>query len=65
MAELSAADKKVLFPAGYKEPEVTAASRAEAKATSRASMRKVAIGVTIFGFIILLAVLFGSQGIVR
>jgi hypothetical protein len=65
MAELSAADRRVLLGADYKEPEVTEASRAAEKAARRASMRNTVIGIGVFAAIILLAVLFGSQGIVR
>jgi hypothetical protein len=63
MAELSAADKRVLLGANYKEPEVTAESLAQGNAAKRASLRKVGIGIAVFAGIITLAILFGSQGI--
>jgi hypothetical protein len=63
MAELSAADKRVLLGANYKEPEVTAESLARENAAKRASLRKVGIGIAVFAGIITLAILFGSQGI--
>jgi hypothetical protein len=63
MAELSAADKKVLLGANYKEPVVTAESLAQENAVRRASMRKIGIGIAVFAGIIILAILFGSQGI--
>jgi hypothetical protein len=59
MAELSAADKKVL---NYKEPVVTAASLAADKGRKR---RNLFIGIVVLTALVFLAVLFGSQGISR
>jgi hypothetical protein len=59
MAELSAADKRVL---NYKEPVVTAASLAEEKGRK---WRNLSIGIAVLAGLILLALLFGSQGISR
>jgi hypothetical protein len=61
MAELSAADKRAILGPNYKEPEVTAASRAEQKAATFASRRNVAIGVLVLAVIILIAVFYGSS----
>jgi hypothetical protein len=58
MAELSAADKRVL---NYKEPVVTAASLAEERWRKQ---RNLLIGVVALAAVISLAVLFGSQGII-
>jgi hypothetical protein len=62
LAELSASDKRILFGPDYKEPEVTAASLAEEKGRKR---RNLAIGIIVLAAVIVLAVLYGSQGIVR
>ena len=59
MAELSTADKRVL---NYKEPVVTAASRAEESGRKR---RNVFIGIVVLAALIVLAVLFGAQGVSR
>jgi hypothetical protein len=59
MAELSAADKRVL---NYKEPVVTAASLAEDKGRKQ---RNLLIGIVVLAALIFLAVLFGSQGVSR
>jgi hypothetical protein len=59
MAELSAADKRVL---NYKEPVVSAASLAEERGRKR---RNLFIGFGVLAALIVLAVLFGSQGIAR
>jgi hypothetical protein len=59
MAELSAADKRVL---NYKEPVVTAASLAKDKGRKQ---RNLLIGIVVLAAVIFLAVLFGSQGVSR
>jgi hypothetical protein len=60
MAELSAADKRVLLGANYKEPEVTAASLAEQKAARLASLRNTAIGIAVVAIVILIAIFYRS-----
>ena len=62
MAELSASDKRILLGPDYKEPEVSAATVAD---ENRRKRRNVAIGIFVFAAVVGLAVLFGSQGIVR
>jgi hypothetical protein len=62
MAELSASDKRVLLGPDYKEPEVSAATVAD---QSRRKWRNLAIGLITLAAVVVLAVLFGSQGIVR
>ena len=59
MAELSDADKRVLLGADYKDREVKETS-AEQRAAKRASMRNIAIGITVLAAILLLAILFGG-----
>ena len=62
MAELSASDKRVLFGPDYKEPKVTAATRANAE---RGKRRNLTIGLVIVAAVLVLAVIYGSQGILR
>ena len=59
MAELNEADKRAIFGADYKTPEVTEASRAEGKAARRISMRNTAIGIGVVAIIILLVIYLG------
>jgi hypothetical protein len=61
MAELSASDKRILLGPDYKEPEVSAAAVAE----NRRKRRNLAIGMIVFAAVVGLAILYGSQGIVR
>ena len=62
MAELSASDKRVLFGPDYREPEVTAATLAEEKRRKR---RNLALGIIVLAAVVVIAVLYGSEGIVR
>lgn len=62
MAELSASDKRVLFGLDYREPEVTAATLAEEKHRKR---RNLALAIIVLAAVVVIAVLYGSEGIVR
>ena len=60
MAELSNEDKRAIFGADYKAPEVTEASRAEQRAANRASVRTAAIVIAIVAALVLIAMYFRS-----
>lgn len=62
MAELSASDKRILLGPDYKEPEVSASTMAD---ENRRKRRNLAIGMIVFAAVVGLAILYGSQGIVR